>query len=97
MKLDTGILLTKGSAFVIAAVCLSLGTALAQWANSGEWPGKIVWVVIMANAVGQGANALISFLSGAYADYVRGRTTNGGSSGSDTAMLARKISADPKS
>ncbi len=90
MKLDTGIVLTKGTAFVLAAVCLSLGTALAQWANSKEWPDPIVWVVILCNAAGQGANALISFLSGAYTDYVKGRA-NGkatGSSGADAAIAS---------
>ncbi len=88
MKLDTGIVITKGAAFVIAAVCLSLGTALAQWANSKEWPDPIVWVVILCNATGQGMNALIGFLSGAYADYVKGRANGSamGNTSSDTAL-----------
>ncbi len=88
MKLDTAIVFTKGSFFCISAVALQLGEALAQWANSGEHPSTIQWVIIVSGCVGAGSNAALSFLSGAYADYVKGRA-NGkatGTTSGDTAL-----------
>lgn len=78
MKIETLVLLLKGSSFIGAAVFVNLSTNLAQWANSGEWPAKISWTVIVCGALGAGCNALLSFLSGSYADYIASKKANGG-------------------
>lgn len=44
--------------------------ALSQWANSGAWPEKIIWVgvILPASAVG-GGSALLAFLSASFTNY----------------------------
>lgn len=96
MKLDSAVLLTKGTCFFLAAVCLQLAQALAQWSNSGEWPSRLQWIIVIAGCVAAGANALLSFLSGSYADFVKGRV-NGkstGNTGSDTALIGKPATSD---
>lgn len=40
-----------------------IGSGLAQWVNSGEWPPGIVWLVV-SSFCGLGAvNAILAFLS----------------------------------
>jgi hypothetical protein len=97
MKLDTGIVISKGSATVISAVCLSFGQALAQWVTDRTWPPGIVWIVIIVIAIGQGANALNSFLSGAFSDYVKGRANGSatGNTGADTALWKKQPTTPP--
>ncbi len=97
MRLDSGILVTKGACFCIAAVSLQLGQALAQWSNSGEWPSRLQWIIVVAGCAGAGANAILSFLSGSYADFVKGRV-NGkstGNTGADTAFIVSTSKPDP--
>jgi len=77
MKLETGIVIAKGTAYVGAGFCTALVTNLGQWANSGEWPPKINWVVIIGGAVGAGFINLLSFLSGSFTNYMQGRTPTG--------------------
>lgn len=69
MKADTVVMMTKGCAFVIAGAASSLVAGLGQWANTGEWPERINWVVIIAGTVGGAATQLLSFLSGSYMDW----------------------------
>ena len=88
MKLDTSILVTKGSCFLLAAVSLQFGQALAQWANSGDHPSTLQWYIIAAGCVGAGANSIISFLSGSYSDYVKARSTGEHGPGPSTADAA---------
>ncbi len=44
--------------------------ALAQWINSGEWPGRIIWlgVILPLSVLGAG-NAWISFTSSSFSTY----------------------------
>lgn len=74
MKLETGIVLSKGFAHIVAGVFLPWTAALAQWIGDGTWPSKIVWVgvILPASALG-GANAWIAFVSGSWADYMKQR------------------------
>lgn len=91
MKLDTVILSTKGLCFLVAAVALQLAQALSQWENSGKWPTRLQWIIVIALCAAAGANAILSFLSGSYSDYVKGRA-NGkatGNTGIDTALLSK--------
>lgn len=66
MKSDTVAVILKGTAAVGMAVCLQLANSLSQWANTGEWPAKINWVVSISITAAAGFNALSSFMSGTY-------------------------------
>lgn len=79
MKLESGVIIAKGSCYVIIGGLTPLASALAQWANSGEWPPRIVWVVIASGCIVGGATQLLSFLSGSYSDYAAKRASNGNS------------------
>jgi len=69
MKLDTGVIITKGVCYVVAGAGANLATSLAQWANSGEWPAKIQWIVIIVGACVGAATNMLSFLSGSFGSY----------------------------
>lgn len=75
MKLETGIVLSKGVAHIIAGVFLPWSAALGQWIGDGSWPPRIVWigVILPISALG-GANAWIAFVSGSWADYMKQRS-----------------------
>jgi hypothetical protein len=66
----------KGFGFIVGAILVQLGGSLAQWANSGTWPDKINWTVILVAAGAQGCNAMVTFASGAWASY-RQQVRNG--------------------
>lgn len=70
MKLETVIIVLKGMCYLLIGVFTPWTAALAQWANSGEWPSKIVWmgVIVPASVVG-GANGLLAFLTTSYGTY----------------------------
>lgn len=74
MKLDTAAIIAKAGCFLVIGFFTPLVTGLAQWANSGEWPGKIVWVVIGGSCCIGGATQLLSFLSNSYSEYAKTRT-----------------------
>ena len=61
-------------AYICIGAGTSLGSSLAQWANSSEWPGKIQWIVIIVAACVAGSTQLLSFMSGTWKDY---QATNG--------------------
>ena len=69
-KLDTSVIIVKAFCYVLIGGLTPLGASLAQWANSGESPGRIVWITIIAGCIVGGATQLLSFLSGSYSDYV---------------------------
>jgi hypothetical protein len=70
MKIDTIIIISKGLAYVLVGVFSPWIAALAQWANSGTWPERIVWVgVILPLSVIGGGNAWISFTSSSWNTY----------------------------
>jgi len=50
-----------------------LGTALAQWADSGQWPPAINWIVITGVCLTGAATQLLAYLSGSYAEYMKQR------------------------
>jgi hypothetical protein len=73
IKLETVVILAKAGCFVIVGFFTPLTSGLAQWANSGQWPGPIVWVIMLSSCmVGMGGQ-LLSFLSGSYSDYIAAR------------------------
>lgn len=70
MKIETGVLIIKGLAVTLIGVFTPWSSSLAQWANSGEWPEKIVWIgVILPASIIGGMSALSAFLSGAFKTY----------------------------
>lgn len=93
MKQDTLIVFTKGFCYMAIGGLTPLTTNLAQWANSGEWPSRINWVVILGGCGVGAATQLLSFLSGSYSDYVKGRANGSAAPGDSTAVLASKAAA----
>lgn len=78
MKLDSAVIITKGLCYLFIGFTAPLGTALAQWANEGQWPPTINWVVIVGVCVGSAAASLLAFLSGSYREYAQSRTNGNG-------------------
>lgn len=83
MKLETAVIITKGLCYVTIGGLTPLSAALAQWANTGEWPPRIIWVVVLSGCIVGGATQLLSFLSGSFSNYKQSRT------GDDDAILRR--------
>lgn len=78
MKLETGIIITKGFCYVCTGVFTPWAGALAQWIGDGTWPPKIIWVgVILPLSILGGAGQLSSFLSGSFPAYMANRKMNG--------------------
>ena len=63
----------------------------SQWSNEKAWPDKIQWILIMTGAVVGGATQLLSYLSGSYSDYIKGRTDHGDT----TQVLLSKFKPSP--
>lgn len=78
MKLETAAIITKGLCFMVIGGATPLTTNLAQWANSGEWPARINWVVIIGGCIVGAATQLLAFLSQSYGQYLAGRTNGNG-------------------
>lgn len=99
MRSDTLMVVVKGACYMAIGGLTPLTTNLAQWANSGEWPSRINWVVILGGCGVGAATQLLSFLSGSYSDYVKGRANGSGAPGDSTATLASRVAdkqaADP--
>jgi hypothetical protein len=91
MQLPKTVIITKAFCFVLIGALTPLAASLAQWANSGELPPKIVWIVIVAGCTVGGATQLLSFLSSSYSDYVQTKSNGNGNSGpGPTAVAAAK-------
>ena len=73
MKLSTVIIITKGTCYFVIGGLAPLSVGLAQWANTGEWPPRIIWIVIIGGCVSGAFSNLLSFLSGAFSEYMQGR------------------------
>lgn len=63
------IVIIKLVCFIIIGFCTPLSTALAQYANTGDWPTNIVWVCILIAALTGAATQVLSFLSNAFAEW----------------------------
>lgn len=68
-KVELFVLLTKLLCYTFIGAGTPMLSSLAQWANSGEWPEKIQWVVIIIGACVGGATQVLSFLSSSFAKY----------------------------
>lgn len=76
-------MIIKGIGFVGGAIATQYVNAIAQWANSGAWPDKINWHVIVGSTVAAGFIALGGFMSGSYADWTKNRVDNAGNRTND--------------
>jgi len=93
LKLETIVVVAKAYCFVIIGFFTPLTVGLAQWANSGEMPGPIIWIVTGASCFVGAAGQLLSFLSGSYSDYTAGRKQGGQSF--DTQQFLRTPAQPP--
>ena len=86
IKLDTIVLVAKACCYMILGFFTPLTVGLAQWANSGEFPGPLIWIVMFASCVVGMASQLLSFMSGSYGDYLSSRKSqsNGNQPSFDT-------------
>lgn len=91
MKPDTIIIAVKAVCYMAIGAGTPTAAALSQWSNSGQWPEKIQWVTILIGAGVGGATQLLSFLSGSYSDYVKGRI-----GGTDTTQFMLSQANKPK-
>lgn len=71
MKTPAVVLVLKALCYATIGALTPLSSALAQWANSGDWPPKIVWIVIVSGCIVGGATQLLAFLSSSYSTYVQ--------------------------
>lgn len=69
MKLETAVIITKGLCYTIMGGLTPLATGLTQWVDSGEWPPKINWVIIIAGCIVGAATQMLAFLSQSFGDY----------------------------
>jgi hypothetical protein len=69
-----GIVILKAVCYVLIGAGTAMGTSLAQWANSGQWPDKINWVSMIIGATVGGATQLLAFFSRSFSNYLDERT-----------------------
>ena len=77
MKLDTIAVITKGLCYVIMGGLTPLSTGLAQWVDSGEWPPRINWLIIIAGCFVGAATQMLAFLSQSFGQLQAAARTNG--------------------
>lgn len=94
MKLDIIEVTAKALCYVVIGAGANLATSLSQWANSGEWPDRINWVVIITSCSVGGATNLLSFLSNSYAGFKQGRT-NGSADKGNTDFFRNPLPQPP--
>lgn len=68
--------IAKGSFLFLGTVAITLASSLAQWANSGDAPSTITWVIIIAGCIGTGSNQVVSFLSESFSQWKATKSTD---------------------
>ena len=81
MKLENAVIVAKGVCFLIIGFFTPLTVGLAQWANTGEWPSRIIWIVMGASCAVGAASQLLAFLSQSFGDWKAQRPVNGNGNG----------------
>lgn len=77
MKLETGIIITKGACDFISTGALAALACLAQWGSAEAIPPTAKYIIWLA-AFGNGAKGLGSFLSTSFGKYLETRTNGNG-------------------
>lgn len=73
-SLETIVVFIKALCVVTIACGTALSTSLAQYANTGEWPSRIVfWGVVIPSCMVAIGNSLYAFLSGSFSNYTAKR------------------------
>lgn len=74
MKIETGIVIAKGTCITGSVTLLALSSGLSQWSNEVGNPSTIQWIMIVGSSLGAGLGALGGFLSSSFGNYVKNRT-----------------------
>lgn len=73
-SLETVVVAVKALCVLTIGIGTALSTSLAQYANTGEWPSKIVFFgVVIPSCMVAGGNALYAYLSGSFVNYKNAR------------------------
>jgi hypothetical protein len=91
MKPDTTVMVLKGACYVLIGFFTPLTVGLAQWANSDQWPSRLIWIIMGASCMVGAASQLLSYLSGSYSDFVKGRANGSGGPTDTTQFLLSKL------
>jgi len=75
MKLETKIVIIKGLCFTVIGFTAPIAAAITQYGQD-EWPSRMAFFVMGIAALAGGATQLLSFLSGSYTEYAKGRKTD---------------------
>jgi hypothetical protein len=78
MKLENAVIVTKGLCFLVIGFFTPMTVGLAQWANTGEWPSRIIWIVMGASCAVGAASQLLAFLSQSFGDWKAQRPVGNG-------------------
>lgn len=77
MKEGTVEVVIKGACYFAVGGLAPLASSLGQWVNSGDWPPRIAWVVILSGCITGAFTQLLSYMSGSYASYKAKGNGNG--------------------
>lgn len=94
MKQETAVVISKGIAYMLVGAFTPWIASLAQWANSGDMPPKIIWLgIILPASITGAASAWISFTSSTWGNYQQQRKAD--NSGQDQVVVTRPIVTAP--
>lgn len=69
MKIATFVIVNKWVSFLVIGGLGPLVSGLGQWIDTGEWPPKLNWVVIIAGCFIGMATQNLAFLSQSFGNY----------------------------
>lgn len=96
MKQDTAVIFLKAACYMIIGAGTPASVAVAQWLTEKKVPNSLDWVSVTIGAGIGMSTQLLSYLSGSYSDYVKGRANGSARSGDTTQFVLSKMSqADP--
>lgn len=96
MRADTAIIFIKAFCYCAIGAGTPAGVAVAQWLTDKKVPTTLDWMSVAIGAGVGSATQLLSYLSGSYSDYVKGRANGSARSGDTTQFVLSKMSqADP--
>lgn len=91
MKADTTIVFLKAACYMMIGAGTPASVAVAQWLTEKKVPTGLDWVSVTIGAMIGMATQLLSYLSGSYSDYVKGRANGSAQPGDTTQMLLSKF------
>lgn len=91
MKADTTIIFLKAACYMMIGAGTPASVAVAQWLTANKNPTLLDWVSVALGAGIGMSTQLLSYLSGSYSDYVKGRANGSAQHGDTTQMLLSKF------